>query len=448
MSEIRNTLIDHILAYEGAVIPTASFTKNSTTGVQPATIQFNDTSTNTPTMWNWSFGDGTWDNETQNATKTYATGGNYSVFLIASNVAGSDQTDVQYVRIYNQTTAILSQYPDVHDAYVPPGVVAIDYFGFTSINVTRWSWWLDNQWYNGTDHAYYNITYDFDSLTHNYTIGLYTSDDGYGESHVNTTYNITEGVSAHFTGTPLTGNAPVSVQFTGAETGGADTWFWVFGDGDTTNNSLQSPLHTYATGGLFNVSLNASHSGSFDWENKTGYVNLTSVLAPVATFTANQTAGATPMAVLFTDASTNTPTTWNLSFGDGTWFNTSNVSLINNTHTYTLAGTYTVNLTVANIAGSNTTVKTGYIVATTLPVAGFSKNRVLVPIPQLLIVNSTSTYAPTMWNYSWGDGQWSNGTANATHRYSRPSLFSVSLTVSNAAGNSTTSQRIWATSGW
>jgi PKD repeat protein len=83
-----------------------------------------------------------------------------------------------------------------------------------------------------------------------------------------------------------------------------------------------------------------------------------------------------------------------------------------------------------------------------IPTASFTKNNTTGLQPAAIQFNDTSTNTPTMWNYSWGDGQWSNGTANATHRYSRPSLFSVSLTVSNAAGNSTTSQRIWATSGW
>ena len=40
-----------------AVAPTASFTTNTTSGVSPLAVQFNDTSTNTPTGWSWFFGD-------------------------------------------------------------------------------------------------------------------------------------------------------------------------------------------------------------------------------------------------------------------------------------------------------------------------------------------------------------------------------------------------------
>ena len=39
-------------------IPVVSFTSDTTTGVVPLTIRFNDTSTNYPTSWLWNFGDG------------------------------------------------------------------------------------------------------------------------------------------------------------------------------------------------------------------------------------------------------------------------------------------------------------------------------------------------------------------------------------------------------
>ena len=38
--------------------PVANFTSNTTSGTIPFTIQFTDLSTNSPTSWFWSFGDG------------------------------------------------------------------------------------------------------------------------------------------------------------------------------------------------------------------------------------------------------------------------------------------------------------------------------------------------------------------------------------------------------
>ena len=56
-----------------------------------------------------------------------------------------------------------------------------------------------------------------------------------------------------------------------------------------------------------------------------------------------------PLAVQFTDTSANSPTSWLWSFGDGGTSSSQNPS-----HTYTNAGTYSVMLTVTNVAGSNT----------------------------------------------------------------------------------------------
>ena len=59
---------------------------------------------------------------------------------------------------------------------------------------------------------------------------------------------------AGFTGTPLTGIAPLTVQFTSTSTG-ADAYAWDFGDG--TSSPAQNPRHTYMTAGLFSVTLEA-----------------------------------------------------------------------------------------------------------------------------------------------------------------------------------------------
>jgi|GEM_PF-1445228 len=83
--------------------------------------------------------------------------------------------------------------------------------------------------------------------------------------------------------------------------------------------------------------------------------------APTANFTANVTSGEAPLAVAFTDASTGSPTSWAWDFeNDGVIDSTEQ----NPVHTYTVAGTYTVNLTVTNAGGSNSAVKTAYITVT------------------------------------------------------------------------------------
>ena len=84
--------------------------------------------------------------------------------------------------------------------------------------------------------------------------------------------------------------------------------------------------------------------------------------APVANFAANITSGTAPLAVQFYDNSTGTPISWNWSFGDGTWFNTTVRG--NPAHTYTMEGAFTVTLYVAGAGGSSSTTKDHYVTVT------------------------------------------------------------------------------------
>jgi len=52
-------------------------------------VDFDDTSTNTPTSWNWDFGDGASSTE-QNPSHTYSAAGDYAVQLTVANGGGSD----------------------------------------------------------------------------------------------------------------------------------------------------------------------------------------------------------------------------------------------------------------------------------------------------------------------------------------------------------------------
>jgi PKD repeat protein len=82
---------------------------------------------------------------------------------------------------------------------------------------------------------------------------------------------------------------------------------------------------------------------------------------PVAGFSVNVTSGTAPLAVQFTDQSTGQVTSWAWDFeNDGIIDSTEQ----DPTWIYNSAGTYTVNLTVTNAAGSDSEVKTDFITVT------------------------------------------------------------------------------------
>jgi agmatine deiminase len=86
--------------------------------------------------------------------------------------------------------------------------------------------------------------------------------------------------------------------------------------------------------------------------------------APSADFTAAAAAGAAPFEAHFTDLSTENPTVWEWSFGDG-----ETSSEKNPIHSYAADGTYSVGLTTRSASGSDTIVRTDYI---TVPDPGAS----------------------------------------------------------------------------
>jgi PKD repeat protein len=115
MSVIRGNLIDAILYYEGAVIPTASFTKDRPLVVIPQSMHINDTSTNTPTVWNISWGDGGWSNSTENGNQShiYRRPGTFTIGLTVSNAAGTNTT-TNNVRVTSRRLTINPYHIDMY----------------------------------------------------------------------------------------------------------------------------------------------------------------------------------------------------------------------------------------------------------------------------------------------------------------------------------------------
>ncbi|MBE3072480.1 MAG: PKD domain-containing protein, partial [Acidobacteria bacterium] len=85
-------------------------------------------------------------------------------------------------------------------------------------------------------------------------------------------------VVAGFSGTPLSGVAPLTVAFTDASTNDPTEWDWDFGDG-TSHSHAENPTHVYATPGTYTVSLTASKAYGPDTETKVDYVVVQQAIA-------------------------------------------------------------------------------------------------------------------------------------------------------------------------
>jgi PKD repeat protein len=175
---------------------------------------------------------------------------------------------------------------------------------------------------------------------------------------------------AHFTATPRTGTAPLSVAFTNTSTGTFTTQSWNFGDGSVS--TLANPTHVYAASGLFTVALTVTGPGGSNTATSAGFITVAAApggAAPIADFSATPLSGNAPLAVAFTNLSTGTVTSQRWTFGDGAVS-----TLASPTHTYTAGGSFTVSLTATNASGSNTKTVVGMITVAGAPPppAGFT----------------------------------------------------------------------------
>jgi len=170
------------------------------------------------------------------------------------------------------------------------------------------------------------------------------------------------------------------------------------------------------------------------------------VPAPVAAFSYSPGSLSAGQTATFADASTGSPTSWLWTFGDG-----GSSTAQNPTRTYTQPGSYTVTLVASNAGGSGSTSRTITVSqaappSTNAPTPDFSFSP-LSPTPGSAVqFNDSSAGSPLSWAWNFGDP--SSGSANVsslrnpTHYFVTGGNYTVSLTVSNAGGSTSTTRSV------
>jgi PKD repeat protein len=268
-----------------------------------------------------------------------------------------------------------------------------------------------------------------------YNVTLYAlNSDGVGEKITKLSYiTVVETPVANFTATPMSGPAPLFVQFADTSDGDPYRWAWKFGDGQISDQ--KNPYFLYKNPGLYQVELTVYNKAGSDTATKTIEVL---VSPPVAEFTANRTAGDSPLAVSFTDLSTGAPTNWSWKFGDSGSSNEQNPVYV-----FSSAGTYGVQLTASNAAGTSTETKNGYIVVGQPIKANFSytPSNTGYTAPLSVAFNDLSSGNVLKWNWNFGDAHISNE-RNPIHTYPSPGTYSITLSVLGLTGSDSITKTI------
>jgi len=154
---------------------------------------------------------------------------------------------------------------------------------------------------------------------------------------------------------------------------------------------------------------------------------------PESSFTATKVGGSGSLTVQFTDTTSDNPTYWYWSFGDGTTSNLQNPS-----HTFSSVcnpqmgnGIYSVELSTRDNNYNICKDKTAPFVfpVSPQPVSSFNANQTSGPAPLSIQFTDTSSNNPTGWSWNFGDGTTSN-LQNPSHRYTISGVYSVTMLAS------------------
>ncbi|MDY6839030.1 MAG: PKD domain-containing protein [Thermodesulfobacteriota bacterium] len=401
----------------------ADFSATPTTGGEPLIVTFTDLSSGNVTGWSWDFeNDGIEDSTLQNPTYTYSNAGTYTVKLTVTGPGPSD-TEIKTDYITVNHVADFSATPTTG---VEP--LTVTFTDLSSGGVTGWSWDFETDGIE--DSTLQNPSHTYNTAG-TYTVKLIATGPGGSDKEKKIDYiTVTDAPPvADFSGSPTSGGAPLTVNFTDLSTGNVTEWSWDFENDGVEDSTEQNPTYTYNGAGTYTVKLVATGPGGSDIETKAGYITVNHV----ADFSASPTTGDEPLTVTFTDLSTGGVTGWSWDFeNDGIEDST----LQNPTHTYGNAGTYTVKLTATGPGGSDTEIKTDYIIPAHK--ADFSATATSGSEPLTVTFTDLSTHTVTGWSWDFeNDGVEDSTEQNPTHTYNGAGTYTVKLTVTGPGGSDT-----------
>ena len=257
-------LIEEIIPVE------ADFSADPLTGTVPLEVQFTDASIGNITGWEWDFeNDGTIDSNEQNPQFTYSEIGIYTVSLtVTDGIINDTEIKVDYIEVEEVLDADFTADP-------VSGIAPLEVM-FTSIstgNVTSWEWDFDN---DGTiDSIDEPPPYTYTEAG-DYSVSLTVGDGVTTDIETKIDYiSVGDQIIADFTADPVSGMAPLTVNFTNTSSGAITSWEWDFDNDGTIDSTDESPTFIYTAIGVYTVLLTVSDGTNFDIEVKPDYIEAT-----------------------------------------------------------------------------------------------------------------------------------------------------------------------------
>ncbi|MEZ5009103.1 MAG: PKD domain-containing protein [Chitinophagales bacterium] len=392
-------------------------------GCPPLEVQFENFSNIEGEYYIWDFDDGT-TSDIENPVHIFTDPGVYDVEFIIIDSNNCIIADTAYIQIivtdtFNATSANFS----VSDSGCLRTTIS---FNNLSENANNYLWDFGD-----------NTTSTDENPEHTYsTIGTYEvvliADPGSGCSDTfSMEISIFESTSIaeYLYSQAECGDTNIVVQFFDSSFSsiGIVDWSWDFGDGSSSNQ--ENPVHQFSGSGQYTVTLTITDAfGCFDFVSKDVIVT-NEVLE--ADFEALPNCNPFVFGTQFMDLSgeNSTITQWQWDFGDG------NTDIVENPiHFYSVEGDYDVQLIVTNDLGCIDTITKTITVEQVNINVSFSTNSLVCNDPTVGFTNTTTSEdSVVMWEWDFGDGNFSNE-ENPTHTYSSVGSYFVILTATTVSG--------------
>lgn len=226
--------------------PNAAITANDICALLPVPLSNSTTVSSGSVQYHWNFGDGTSDT-VQLPTKTYSTGGIYTILLTATSSNGCTDTSSAVVNITSSPFAQFSS-ADVCD-----GNTVVFTNNSTTVATTTYAWNLGNgQTSTNTNES---MLYANSGV---YTVSLIAASTNGCSDTATTAITVHPIPTASFTVGNLCANNNLAFNNTSSVAFGNINYAWDFGDG--TTDTLSVPTKSYNLATNYTVQLIASNS--------------------------------------------------------------------------------------------------------------------------------------------------------------------------------------------
>ncbi|MEO1436484.1 MAG: PKD domain-containing protein, partial [Bacteroidota bacterium] len=384
-------------------------------GCTDLTVDFTDLTTNSPSVWQWDFGDGIGTSTDQNPSYTYTAPGCYTVTLTATNAECTGTRVAEQCIEVNQSPTV--SYNLINESFcdIPH---TVDFEGFSDI-ATSWFW----EFGDGSTSDQQNPSHTYTTFgTFPVSLTVFTADScsaTVADSVVTITdFNVNVNPSVD------EGCAPLEVTFNTNNNSNSpvNMYEWDFGDPTLPPDMTSNPTVTYPDTGVFEVVLTAQNDEGCN-DTTTVTIVAGEQLTPV--FGADSTLVCASQTITFTDSTEGMADEWFWEFGDG---GTSTEQ--NPMYTYQDTGTFTVCLTVLNRGCPNTTCIDDYI--TVLPPIALFARLVDCDNPFVATFEDQSIGATDwLWQFDENDPTATSILQNPTYTYPDTGTYLVTLEVSN-----------------